>query len=163
LNAQFQGTSAQTVGQRIYIWEGTGRGQYAIIDSFDELTKVCTVRKEFDNTPGWQHLLGGFKIETELDPSTKYFIEPRIQFSEPPYANSTASIPLQGVYQQGASRRVGSSNVTVLLGNGRGLRTVDSTNWTVANGVPTADWNTVVGGKNNFMATSATGTLARSQ
>ena len=163
LNQQFQGTSAQTVGQRIYIWEGTGRGQYAIIDSFDELTKTCTVRKEFDNTPGWQHLLGGFKIEAELDPSTKYFIEPRIQFSEPPYANTTSSIPLQGIYLQGASRRVSSTDVTVLLGNGRGLRTVDSTNWTVSNGVPTANWNSIVGGANNFMAVASTGTLARSQ
>jgi len=163
LNQQFQGTSAQTVGQRIYIWEGTGRGQYAIIDSFDEVTKTCTVKKEFDNTPGWQHFLGGFKIATELDPSTKYFIEPRIQFSEPPYANSTASIPLSGEYLLGASRRVSSTNVTVLLGNGRGLRTVDSTNWTVANAVPTANWNGIVGGANNFMAVSSTGTLARSQ
>ena len=77
LNEQFQGTTAQTVGQRIYIWEGTGRGQYAIIDSFNEVTKVCTVKKEFDNTTGWQHFLGGFKIETELDPPTKYFIEPK--------------------------------------------------------------------------------------
>tara|TARA_R110000803_G_scaffold55676_3_gene112698 strand:- start:19022 stop:24175 length:5154 start_codon:yes stop_codon:yes gene_type:complete len=163
LNAQFQGTSAQTVGQRIYIWEGTGRGQYGIIDSFNELTKECTVKKEFDNTPGWQHFLGGFAIETALDPSTKYFIEPRIQFSEPPYSTSSASIPLSGDYLLGASRRVSSTNVTILLGNGRGLRSVDSSNWTVANGIPTQDWNSLVGGKNNFMATSSTGGLARSQ
>jgi hypothetical protein len=163
LNQQFQGTSAQTVGQRIYIWEGTGRGQYGIIDAFDEVTKTCTVKKEFDNTPGFQHFLGGFKIEEELDPSTKYFIEPRISFSEPPYSNSTASISLSGEYLIGASRRVGSTNVTALLGNGRGLRSVDSSSWTVGNGVPTQNWNSLVGGANNFMATSATGALARSQ
>jgi hypothetical protein len=163
LNQQFQGTSAQTVGQRIYIWEGTGRGQYGIIDAFDEVTKTCTVKKEFDNTPGFQHFLGGFKIEEELDPSTKYFIEPRISFSEPPYSNSTASISLSGEYLLGASRRVGSTNVTALLGNGRGLRSVDSSSWTVGNGVPTQNWNSLVGGNNNFMATSATGALARSQ
>jgi hypothetical protein len=163
LNAQFQGTTAQTVGQRIYIWEGTGRGQYAIIDSFDEVTKVCTVKKEFDNTPGWQHFLGGVKIEPVLDPSTKYFIEPRIQFSEPPYTNSNASIPLSGDYLVGTQRRVGSSNVTVLLGNGRGLRSTDGTNWTTCNGVPTTNWNSIHGGNNFFMATSPTGTLGRSQ
>ena len=162
LNAQFQGTTAQTVGQRIYIWEGTGRGQYGIIDSFNEVTKVCTVKKEFDNTPGFQHFLGGFAIETELDPSTKYFIEPRISFSEPPYSNSTASIPLNGEYLLGASKRVSSTNVTVLLGNGRGLRSVDSSSWTVCNGVPTQNWNSLEGGANNFMATSNTGALARS-
>ena len=163
LNQQFQGTSAQTVGQRIYIWEGTGRGQYAIIDSFDEVTKVCTVKKEFDNTPGWQHFLGGFKIATELDPSTKYFIEPRIQFSQPPYSSATASIPLSGDYLLGASKRVGSSNVTVLLGNGRGLRSTDGINWTTCNGVPTQTWNNISAGTNYFMATSAAGGLARSQ
>ena len=163
LNAQFQGTTAQTVGQRIYIWEGTGRGQYAIIDSFNEVTKVCTVKKEFDNTPGWQHFLGGFKIETELDPSTKYFIEPRIQVSEPAYANSTASIPLAGNYDIGAQRRVGASNVTVLLGNGRGLRTTDGSSWTTGNAVPTANWTDLEGGTNWFMAVSTDGTVARSQ
>ena len=47
LNAQYTGTTAQTVGQRIYIWEGTGRGQYAIVDTFNEVTKVATVKKEF--------------------------------------------------------------------------------------------------------------------
>ena len=163
LNAQFQGTTAQTVGQRIYIWEGTGRGQYAIIDSFDEVTKVCTVRKEFDNTPGWQHFLGGFKIEPVLDPSTKYFIEPRIQVSEPPYTNSTASIPLSGEYQLGASRRVGNTNITALIGNGRGLRSADSSNWTTANAVPTADWADIEAGQNHFIAVSNNGTVARSQ
>ena len=163
LNQQFQGTTAQTVGQRIYIWEGTGRGQYAVIDSFDEVTKVCTVRKEFDNTPGWQHFLGGFKIEPVLDPSTKYFIEPRIQVSEPPYSSSSASIPLSGTYQIGASKRVGNTNVTVIIGNGRGLRSVDSANWTTANQVPTADWADIEGGANNFMAVSNNGTVARSQ
>ena len=163
LNAQFQGTTAQTVGQRLYIWEGTGRGQYGIIDSFNEVTKECTVKKEFDNTPGFQHFLGGFAIEKELDPSTKYFIEPRITFSEPPYSSSTASIPLNGEYVLGASRRVTNTNVTVLLGNGRGLRSVDSTNWTVANSVPTQNWNSLEGGANNFMATSSAGGVARSQ
>ena len=163
LNQQFQGTSAQTVGQRIYIWEGTGRGQYAIIDSFNELTKVCTVKKEFDNTPGWQHFLGGFKIEPILDPSTKYFIEPRIQITEPTYSNTTASIPLSGDYLLGASKRVGSSNVTVILGNGRGLRSTDGVQWTVCNGVPTENWNNISAGTNYFMATSANGGLARSQ
>ena len=163
LNAQFQGTTAQTVGQRLYIWEGTGRGQYGIIDSFNEVTKECTVKKEFDNTPGFQHFLGGFAIEKELDPSTKYFIEPRITFSEPPYSSSTASIPLNGEYVLDASRRVTNTNVTVLFGNGRGLRSVDSTNWTVANSVPTQNWNSLEGGANNFMATSSAGGVARSQ
>ena len=162
LNQQFQGTSAQTVGQRIYIWEGTGRGQYAVIDSFDEVTKICTVRKEFDNTPGWQHFLGGIKIEPVLDPSTKYFIEPRIQFSTPPYSSTSSVIPLEGTYQLGASRRIGSSNVTVILGNGRGLRTVDSISWTSCSGVPTADWNKIEGGADWFMATSASGSVTRS-
>ena len=125
--------------------------------------RVCTVKKEFDNTPGWQHFLGGFKIETELDPSTKYFIEPRIQISEPAYSNTTASIPLAGNYDIGAERRVGASNVTVLLGNGRGLRTTDGASWTTGNAVPTANWTDLEGGANWFMAVSTDGTVARSQ
>ena len=45
LNAQYTGTTAQTAGQRIYIWEGTGRGQYAIVDTFNEVTKVANSPK----------------------------------------------------------------------------------------------------------------------
>ena len=125
LNAQYTGTTAQTVGQRIYIWEGTGRGQYAIVDTFNEVTKVATVKKEFDNTPGWQHLLGGFPIADPLDPSTKYFIEPRGSFAEPTYSSAPASLPIAGDYHVGTHGRIGSSNITVLLGNGRGSRTTD--------------------------------------
>ena len=159
LNAQYQGTAAQTIGQRIYIREGTGRGQYAIVDTFNEVTKVATVKKEFDNTPGWQHLLGGFPIATALDPSTKYFIEPRASFAEPSYSSTTPNLAIAGDYQVGCHGRIGSSNITVLLGSGRGSRTSDGTNFTTCSGVSTTTWNDIEANQNKFIAVSSSGVV----
>ena len=159
LNAQYTGTTAQTVGQRIYIWEGTGRGQYAIVDTFNEVTKVATVKKEFDNTPGWQHLLGGFPIADPLDPSTKYFIEPRGSFAEPTYSSAPASLPIAGDYHVGTHGRIGSSNITVLLGNGRGSRTTDGASFTACSGVSTTTWNDIEANANKFIAVSSGGVV----
>ena len=123
------------------------------------MTKVATVKKEFDNTPGWQHLLGGFPIADPLDPSTKYFIEPRGSFSEPTYSSASASLPIAGDYYVGTHGRIGSSNITVLLGNGRGSRTTDGVNFTACSGVSTATWNDIEANANKFISVSSSGVV----
>ena len=90
LRPQYEGTVNETVGQRIYIWEGAGRGQYGYISGYNATTKVATVKKEFDDTDGWQHFMGGYPIEPLLDASTNYSIEPRITFT--PTAGSRSNI-----------------------------------------------------------------------
>ena len=118
LAAQLGRPASELIGQRIYLREGRGRGQYAYIDTFNEVTKVATVKREWDNLPGWQHLLGGFPIEELLDASTKYVIEPRITFTNPPYSNTLSSVGSSGSFLVGEYGRVGSTNVTVVIGNG---------------------------------------------
>lgn len=75
-------TTAQFLGMRIIIVSGTGTGQYAYIQAYDDVNKIATVYKESDDTPGWDHL-AGFAIESVLDSSTIYSIEPRVIFSAP--------------------------------------------------------------------------------
>ena len=162
LAAQLNRPASEIEGQRIYIREGVGRGQYAYIDTFDAVTKVATVKREWDDLPGWQHLLGGFPIETVLDASAKYVIEPRITFSNPPYSKTLTSIGSSGDFAVAEYGLVGSSNVTVVIGNGTARRTTDGTNWTT-HSVPSAQYVDTARSSNYFFAVSSDGKVIRSQ
>tara|TARA_B110000305_G_scaffold241229_1_gene314487 strand:- start:763 stop:5565 length:4803 start_codon:yes stop_codon:yes gene_type:complete len=83
--------SAAYTGMAIYITTGTGAGQYGYIDTYNAGTKIATIKKCSDDSAGWDHLTG-VAIETTLDTSTNYIIEPRISFTAPPsglYADTT--------------------------------------------------------------------------
>ena len=69
---------------KIFIVSGTGAGQYAYIDSLDEVTKVMGVKKE-DGTPGWEHMIPGTAPQAILDTTTRYQIEPAVSVSAPTY------------------------------------------------------------------------------
>ena len=83
--------SSVYVGMAIYIIAGVGAGQYGYIDTYNSGTKVATVRKMSDDTPGWDHVIGR-AIEASLNETTTYSIEPRLTFTAPPsgtYADTT--------------------------------------------------------------------------
>ena len=83
--------SSVYVGMAIYLVAGVGSGQYAYIDTYNSGTKVATVRKMSDGTPGWDHVIGRAS-ETTLNETTTYVIEPRLSFTAPPsglYADTT--------------------------------------------------------------------------
>lgn len=79
-------TSGAYTGMAIFIVAGKGAGQYGYIQSYNSGTKIAQIRKMSDGTSGWDHLVTGTAIETTLDGSTQYVIEPRITFSAPPSA-----------------------------------------------------------------------------
>jgi hypothetical protein len=81
-NTDGQATGAYN-GMAIFIDAGVGVGQYGYIDTFNAGSKIATVRKVSDGTPGWDHLVPGTAIEAVLDQTSNYTIEPRIIFSEP--------------------------------------------------------------------------------
>ena len=87
--------SGALVGLGIFIKAGLGAGQYAYIDTYNSGTKVATVRKYSDGTPGWDHLLGE-SILNLLDSTTAYEIEPRITFAAPVGDGSSSSITALG-------------------------------------------------------------------
>jgi len=69
-------------GLRIFLTGGRGVGQYAKIDTYNTLTKVATVVKESDGTPGWEQIDAGRAIETTLNLTTAYSIEPLVEWGE---------------------------------------------------------------------------------
>lgn len=84
-------TNAEYAGMAIWIISGTGAGQYGYINSYDSGSKIAQVYKASDGTAGWDHVTGA-TIETSLDDTTEYLIEPRLTFTAPPsglYADTT--------------------------------------------------------------------------
>ena len=79
-------------GMRIVITDGTGSGQYGYISAFDFSTKTVTVRRETDNQLGWNHVIPGTPIATNLDLTTRYRIEPRIIVSSPQYSTEAFNL-----------------------------------------------------------------------
>lgn len=73
---------SQAVGLRIFISSGTGVGQYGYVHSYNPNTKLAQVYKDSDGTPGWDHVVPGTTIETLLDGTTAYELEPRLVFSD---------------------------------------------------------------------------------
>jgi hypothetical protein len=86
------GTSFNYTGMRIVIQSGLGVGQYGYISSFDTNSKICVIRRETDNEIGWDHLKPGWPIESVLDSTTKYIIEPRVVANEPEFTVSSFDI-----------------------------------------------------------------------
>jgi len=91
LSATDTGQDTTYDGMAIYITSGLGAGQYARVASYNSGTKVLTVEKFSDGTPGWDHVTGS-GILSSLDESTTYSIEPSLEFTAPPsglYADTT--------------------------------------------------------------------------
>ena len=86
-------TAAQIEGTRVWIVGGVGTGQYGYIQSFNDISKVASVYKESDNTPGWDHIVPGTAIEATLAANSQYRIEPRIQVSHPGFSNQSYNLP----------------------------------------------------------------------
>ena len=69
--------------------EGLGAGQFGYIDTYNAASKVATVRKYSDGTPGWDHLLGDSSVSSYLDATSIYVIEPRVSIPAPQNDGST--------------------------------------------------------------------------
>lgn len=78
-----QTNNALYEGQFIFITGGQGVGQYGVIDTYDVNTKVATIVKHSDGSAGWDRISNNYAIETELNLTTRYSIEPRLVFDAP--------------------------------------------------------------------------------
>jgi hypothetical protein len=92
--ADTTGTALAYIGQRLVIVAGKGVGQYGYITGYDPVTKVAIISKESNNSSGWDTLYPGYPIETALDSSTRYSIEPRIKIADPSWSTANATIPI---------------------------------------------------------------------
>ena len=73
--------AAEYIGMRIVIQSGLGAGQYGYITAYNANTKVANIAKESDDTSGWDTFHYTNPIESILDATTTYIIEPRVTFS----------------------------------------------------------------------------------
>ena len=164
LSLSDQSTAAEIVGQRIVIINGLGVGQYAKIDAYDFGTKRCTVKREFDNQPGWDHFQPGWPIESLLDSTTRYVIEPRVTFSEPSFTSTTLSPPTGSNWKY----VVYGENKWVALQDGTGgtvnaAYSTDTTNWNTALNISSTAVNGLIYTGTNFIAShSGSGNTALS-
>ena len=74
---------AEYIGQRIRIASGLGVGQFAEITAYDPISKEVVVSRESDGANGWDHFYPGWPIESVLDETSFYVIEPRVIVQEP--------------------------------------------------------------------------------
>ncbi len=92
--ADTTGTSALYVGQRLVIVGGKGVGQYGYITGYNDVTKVAIISRESDDSNGWDTLYPGYPIETSLDSSTRYSIEPRVKVNDPSWTTVATTLPI---------------------------------------------------------------------
>jgi hypothetical protein len=130
--AQFGGTlsitlaTAETVieadilGMRIIIISGEGTGQYGYVYSYNPSTKLCTVYRESDDLPGWDHIDPGTPSNPLLTAGTRYRIEPRIAFSPPPYSAEAIALTEPNVWAAAVYGETSQTfiNVTGTVGTG---------------------------------------------
>jgi len=83
---------SDVLGMRIIIISGEGTGQYGYVYSYNSATKLCTVYRESDGLPGWDHIEPGTPSNPLLTAGTRYRIEPRVEFSPPPYSAEAISL-----------------------------------------------------------------------
>ena len=79
----------------IVLTSGTGAGQVGYVDTYNAGTKIATIKKPSDDTAGWDHMTGA-TIETLLDNTTTYSVEPRVTFAAPTGDGSTAQATAKG-------------------------------------------------------------------
>ena len=119
-------TEAQILGMRILIISGEGTGQYGYVQAYNAGTKVCTVYRESDNLPGWDHVLPGTPSATLLTTGTRYRIEPRPTFSEPEFIAATVTFATAGAWAAAAYGETSETftNVTGSSGTGATVEVV---------------------------------------
>jgi hypothetical protein len=74
---------SEILGMRLIITDGTGVGQYGIVNTFNFVTKEVEILRESDGLAGWDHVIPGYPLVTDLDLTTRYRIEPRLEVSHP--------------------------------------------------------------------------------
>jgi len=150
--ADVTGTNALYAGQRIFITQGLGIGQYGYISSYDDLTKVALISKDVDDTPGWESIYPGRPIVTSLDSSTRYSLEPRVIVDEPQWNVSVSSSPyaVAGIaYQNGTYVIVASTTWSAF--------STDGITWTNVPRSGVAVSGVYASGNNTFVALADTG------
>ena len=136
--ADVTGTQVAYLGHRIVILSGAGVGQYGLISSYNNVTKIATVEREVDGTAGWEHFYPGYPIANVLNASTKYAIEPRVVVPEPAFASSVKTAPhtIDALTASGSNFISATTNAISYSANA-------GSTWSSATGDVTGNWHNI--------------------
>ncbi len=135
-----QNTEAEYLGLRVTLTSGTGVGQYGYVYAYDDVSKVATIYKESDDTPGWDHVVGGYPIEPVLDSTTVYRLEARLTFSAPSFSITSSNLPAS---QTWTSVVYGNSRFVAVSSNSASTAySTDGSTWSAGGDLPAGSgWN----------------------
>lgn len=112
---------------------------------------------------GWDHIIPGYPIATSLDSSSIYFIEPRLQYTEPGFSQTSVSLSNQASNTY-STIAYGAGYFLALAGSSAtGSRSTDGVSWSSFS-LPTASsWTSIAHGNGYWVAVaSATDTAVYS-
>ena len=104
---------------------------------------------------GWDHVNPGTAIQSTLNLTTTYFIEPTVTYSDPAFSQTAVTLTTQGAnytalgYGAGYFLGLGTSNVLA--------RSADGTTWSSTLGPASASWTSIAHG-NGYWVLLASGT-----
>lgn len=104
---------------------------------------------------GWDHIIPGYPIVSTLDNSSLYYIEPRIQFSDPGFSQTTTTLIPQTPNTYTAVAYGGGYFIAIASTSGFAAKSVDGTTWTslaMPSDVPT--WNSIIYGNGYWVIVS---------
>jgi hypothetical protein len=156
-------SSPTYVGMAIYIQSGAGVGQFGYIFSYNSGTKVAQVYKMSTGTAGWDHVIPGTAIESTLDLTTNYIIEPRVTFTAPGFTATNATLTTAAAWS--AVGFGGGRYIAVSSGATTTNISTNGTTWSSGGALPTsATWTDIQYGAadNIWVAVASGGTTAAS-
>lgn len=135
--ASDQNTASNYLGMRIIITSGTGAGQYGTIYNYDSISKVVLVLRDSDDQAGWDHVVPGTAIQTVLDTTTRYRIEPKVSFSFPGFQSFARTVP-SGTWSN--ATWTGSAFVAVPQTGNSTIRSTNGITWSAGGDLPSTDY-----------------------
>ncbi len=112
---------------------------------------------------GWEHFQAGRAIQSVLDTTSGYSVEPRVIVQHPTLQINSRNIPLSSTW-----KTVGYGNDTWVMladGNGAGstaaVYSTDATTW-ISGGISAGVWSDIAHGNNTFVAVAKDGKAATS-
>lgn len=112
---------------------------------------------------GWDNIIPGTPVPALLDNSSTYYIEPRLQYSDPAFSQTAVTLPNQ-VSSTYSSVGYGNNLFLAVAGNsGTVARSIDGSTWSTATLPNASNWTSVTYGNSYWVAVaSSTATMAYS-
>ena len=149
-----------SLGTTYYVKTIESNSQITISDSQGGATFGLTTKTGSMNLAavGWDHINPGTPIETSLDNSTVYFIEPRTTFSEPTFQQDVGiAVSLSG--QTWVSMAHGDHYwIALPSGNSTAAGSVDGEEWSAITLPSVQSWTGIAYGNGYWIAISSGGT-----